>query len=136
MSSLSSSVTSGADFASGSVSDSASGAGSSGAASSVVSEVGSVVDVSSETGARVEVVSTLAGDVESPSVGCTDSVVAISDPAVVDAVSEAAVVAEVVVVTTAEDAEVEGVGGGSVAAADASKEMVDGKGEHNDFLKL
>ena len=95
------------------------------------SEVDGEVDVSSsERGAGgVVVVSTVADDVESPSAVTTDSVV-VSDPAVVDALSEVAevaVVAEVVVVvvTTVEDAEVEGGGGGG--AADASKEFIDGK---------
>ena len=69
-------------------------------------------------------VSTAAGDVAAPS-GATMEPVVMSDPAVVDALSEVAVVAEVVVVTTAEDAEVEGAGGGG--AADVSKEFVGGK---------
>ena len=71
------------------------------------------------------------GGVESPS-GATaiggSVVVAVSDPAVVDATSEmaASVAAEVVVVTTAAgDAEVEG--GGVGAGADASREFVEGE---------
>ena len=72
------------------------------------------------------------GGVESPSgataIGGCSVVVAVSDPAVVDATSEmaASVAAEVVVVTTAAgDAEVEG--GGVGAGADASREFVEGE---------
>ena len=94
-----------------------------------VAGAGVVVDVSSDTGAAgvVVVVSTVAGDVAAPSGARMD--VVISDPAVV---SEVAVVAEVVVLTTAEDAEVEGGGGG---AADVSKEFVDGKMCKCSFLR-
>ena len=74
-------------------------------------------------------VSTVAGDVAAPSGARMD--VVISDPAVV---SEVAVVAEVVVLTTAEDAEVEG-GGGGGGAADVSKEFVDGKMCKCSFLR-
>ena len=74
-------------------------------------------------------VSTVVGDVATPSGATMDSVV-ISDPAVV---SEVAVVAEVVVLTTAEDAEVEGGGGGG--AADVSKEFVGGKMCKCSFLR-
>ena len=88
------------------------------------------MDASSVTGAGVvgTSVAGAGGGVESPS-GATamgGSVVAVSDPAVVDSMSEAAsVAAEVVVVTTAGDAEVEG--GGVGAGADASREFVKGE---------
>lgn len=94
---------------------------------------GVAVDASSVTGAGVVGISVVGagGGVESPS-GATaiggSVVVAVSDPAVVDATSEmaASVAAEVVVVTTAAgDAEVEG--GGVGAGADASREFVEGE---------
>ena len=94
-----------------------------------------VVDASSVTGPGVVGISSVVGaggGVESPSgataIGGCSVAVAVSDPAVVDAMSEAAasVAAEVVVVTTAAgDAEVEG--GGVGAGADASREFVEGE---------